>query len=150
MMQNIILIIAMSLLSSCAYRAGGLSKEQPYWIPVWMRHSWVRDWLCPLFCLLPLFLHHPSWLFLPAYGLMGVAFTTYWDKVFKFDNFWFSGFMVGLAALPLVFCGFAWWLLLIRAVVLALWWGFWSDVIGNDHAEEHGRGFLVGISSFIA
>lgn len=144
------LIIPCSIVSSILYRAGGLSQEQPYWIPKWMRHSWLRDWLCPLFCLLPLFIQHPSWLFIPAYGLMGGAFTTYWDKLFKFDNFWFAGFMVGMAALPLAFCGFAWWMLLLRAALLAVTWGFWCKLFGNDHVEEHGRGAFAGLSAFVA
>jgi hypothetical protein len=133
-------------ISSVLYRAGGLSKEQKYWIPVWLRHSWVRDWLCPFFCLLPLFIQHPSWIFIPVYGLMGAAFSTYWDKLFKFDNFWFSGFMVGLSIMPLAFCGFVWWHLLIRAFILAVAWGALCQISGNDHVEEHGRGFLAAIA----
>lgn len=139
----------MSGLSSIFYRAGGLSQEEKYWIPTWMRHSWVRDWLCPLFCLLPLFLQHPSWLFILAYGAMGGAFSTYWKLYKGRANFWLSGFMVGMASLPLIFCGFAWWKLLIRAVALGVAWGGWSALIGNDHLEEHGRGALVGLSDFI-
>lgn len=143
-----VLIVVLACVSSILYRAGGLSKEQKYWIPVWMRHSWVRDWLCPLCCLLPLFLQHPSWLFFPAYGAMGGAFSTYW-KYKGNANFWLSGFVVGIAAAPLLLCGFVWWHLAIRTLFLAVTWGGWSALIGNDHAEEHGRGFLVGASSAI-
>src|SRR3990167_11534356 len=119
------LIIICSIFSSVAYRAGGLSKEQWYWIPKFMRRSWVRDWLCPLFCLLPLFIQHPSWVFLPVYGMMGAAFSTYWDWLLKEDNFWISGFVVGLAAMPLMFAGFVWWQLLLRALFIAITWGLW-------------------------
>lgn len=143
------LTLSCSLVTSILYHAGGLSQEEKYWIPSWLRHSWVRDWLCPLFCLLPFFIHHPSWLFIPAYGLMGAAFSTYWDKLFKNDNFWFAGFMVGMAALPLVFCGLPWWMFIIRSLAIGIWWGFWSEVIGNDHLEEHGRGLIVGLATFI-
>lgn len=149
-MVSIIITILCSCFSSILYHSGGLDQTEKYWIPLWMRKRLVRAWLCPLFCLLPMFAHHPSWLFMPAYGLMGVAFTTYWDKLFKFDNFWFAGFMVGMSALPLVFCGFAWWLLLIRAIALALCWGIWCKIFGNDHVEEHGRGGLAGLSAFIS
>ena len=142
-------VLICSIISSILYRAGGLSQEQPYWIPKWMRHTWVRDWLCPIFCLLPLFILHPSWLFLLAYGAMGGAFTTYWKHNGK-ANFWLSGFVVGLAALPLIWGEFVWWHLLIRAVLIAVTWGAWSLLIGNDHLEEHGRGFFAGIFSFIA
>lgn len=143
------LTILCSIITSILYRAGGLSLSQPYWIPVWMRHSWVRDWLCPFFCLLPLFIQHPSWLFLPIYGAMGGAFSTYWEYKGE-PNFWLSGFVLGLAAAPLVFCGFIWWHLAIRAVFLAVSWGVLCTLSGNDHAEEHGRGFLAGISSLFA
>lgn len=141
------LVLICSVISSILYRAGGLSKEQKYWIPIWMRHSWVRDWLCPLFCLLPMFLQHPHWIFLLAYGAMGGAFTTYWDKLFKFDNFWFAGFMVGLSTFPLIFCGFSWWGVGVKSIILALLWGILSTSTGNDHLEEHGRGFLAGLLS---
>ena len=144
-----ILAIICSIISSILFRAGGLSKEQKYWIPLWMRHSWVRDWLCPFFCLLPLFLIHPHVLFIPIYGLMGLCFTTYWDKVFKFDNFWFSGFALGIVQMPLAFIGFAWWVILLKAIFIAVSWGTLCALSENDHVEEHGRGFLVSIPSII-
>lgn len=138
-----------AIISSVLYRAGGLSKDQPYWIPEWMRRTWVRDWLCPLYCLFPLFIESPSWWFIPAYVLMGAAFTTYWDKLFKYDNFWFSGFMLGIAQMPLAFAGFEWGAILLRAVMIGIFWGAWCSVNSNDHVEEHGRGFIVAIMSFI-
>lgn len=147
-MFNIIFIILISVLTSIFYHAGGLSQDEPYWIPKWMRHTWVRDWICPLFCLLPMFISRPSWLFVLAYGAMGGAFTTYW-KYKGNANFWLSGFIVGLTCLPLIFCSFAWWRVLLRAFVIAIWWGFWSDAFDNDHWEEHGRGFLAGIFNLI-
>lgn len=147
--MQIMLILLCSIVSSILYRAGGLSKEQKYWIPAFMRHSWVRDWLCPFFCLLPLYLDNPSWLFIPTYGLMGAAFSTYWDKWFKFDNYWFSGCMLGIAYFPLIFCGFIWWHILLRSLFLSLSWGGFCAIAKNDHAEEHARGFFAGISAFI-
>lgn len=143
--MNWFIIIPCAVFSSICYRAGGLSKEQKYWIPLWMRHSWVRDWICPFFCLLPFFVQHPSWLFIPAYGLMGAAFTTYWDWLFKKDNFFFSGFVVGLAAFPLIWCGVAWWVILGRSVAIGVLWGLWCQIFGNDHVEEHGRGFIAAL-----
>lgn len=145
-MIETILVIICSIISSILYRAGGLGLSEPYWIPAWMRHSWVRDWLCPFFCLLPLFLQYPSWLFILAYGAMGGAFSTY----FKYKgeaNFGLSGFMVGLAALPLIWVGFVWWHLLIRALFIGVAWFVWSVFIDNDHWEEHGRGFFASIAN---
>ena len=147
--MNLLIILFCSVFSSILYRAGGLSLDEKYWIPVNLRHSWVRDWLCPLFCLLPLFLQHPSWLFIPAYGLMGGTFSTYWDKLFKFDNYWFSGFMLGVSAFPLLFCGFIWWHLLLRSLFITVTWGGFCAIFSNDHAEEHARGFFAGLSSII-
>jgi hypothetical protein len=76
---------------------------------------------------------------------MGAAFSTYWDKIFKFDNFWFAGFMLGMSKIPLIFAGFIWWHLLIKAIILAVLWGAWCAIFKNDHVEEHGRGFFVAI-----
>jgi hypothetical protein len=141
--------IICACISSILYRAGGLSRDQKYWIPLWLRRSWVRDWLCPLFCLLPLFIQNPHWIFIPVYGLMGAAFSTYWDKLFKFDNFWFSGFVVGLTTLPLAFFGFPLWPLLAKPLFLAVTWGGLCALTGNDHVEEHGRGFFVGLNLLV-
>lgn len=143
-----ILTIFFSLLSSVCYRAGGLSQEEKYWIPLWMRQAWVRDWLCPFFCLFPLFLQHPSWVFLLAYGAMGGAFSTYW-KYKNNANYWLSGFVVGLACLPLIFCGVIWWRIILRSISLAVLWGTWCKIFGNDHIQEHGRGFLVSVTMLI-
>lgn len=145
--MNIPILILCSIASSVLYRAGGLSKEQPYWIPVWMRKSWVRDWLCPFFCLLPLFLIHPHWVFIIVYGLMGAAFSTYWDKLFKYDNYYFSGFMLGVSTFPLLFIGFDFYDFFCRSIFLAISWGGFCFIVSSDHAEEHARGFFAAAAS---
>ena len=141
------------VLSAICYRAGGMAKNpdtEPKWIPMWMRQSWVRDWLCPLFSYGSLLLFWQpdiwyGWILLAiAYGLLGGALSTYWDFLFGFDNFWFSGFVCGLAAFPLIFCGLDWWIVLIRAILLAILWGGWCAWQTNDVREEMGRGaFLI-------
>jgi hypothetical protein len=143
----IFLIFILSLICSIFYRAGGLDKTTPHWIPVWIRQSWVRDWLCPACCLIPSVIIHPSWWILLAYAALGGALSTYWDFLFKKDNFWFSGFMCGVAAFPLLFIPFLWWPLVLRSVVIALLWGSWCKIFSNDHVEEYGRGFLLSITS---
>ena len=144
----IYLVIFLSFISSILYRAGGLGNETTYWIPKWMRQSWVRDWLCPICVLLPAFLIHPSWWFLLAYAALGGALSTYWKGTYGGRaNFWFSGFMCGIAAFPLFFCGFAWWMLLIRAITIAILWGALCTSTTDDHLEEHGRGFIISIAS---
>ena len=139
----IFLIIFLSVLSACFYRAGGLDTTTKHWIPVWMRHSWVRDWLCPICALIPFLIINPSWWILLSYLLMAGALSTYWDFLFGYDNFWFAGFMVGLALFPLAFCGLFWWILLLKAMGISLAWGLVTKFSGNDFVEEYFRGFSV-------
>lgn len=143
------IIILLSILSALFYRCGGLAKDTKHWIPVWLRQSWVRDWLCPFCVLFPLFLHHPSPWFILAYAALGGALTTYWDWLFKFDNYWFSGFMCGVAGWVLTLAGFDYVHLVIRAIVICVLWGGWCALVKNDFKEEYGRGFILGMSSFL-
>ena len=145
----VIVIFILSVLSACLYRAGGMSQEQESWIPKWLRHSWVRDWLCPICALTPLAILHPSWLFILAYVALAGSLSTYWDFLFGFDNFWFAGFMCGIAAFMLIWCGYIWWLLLIRAFLLAILWGGISAASDNDFVEEYSRGFTLSILSMM-
>jgi hypothetical protein len=146
-------VILLSFISALAYRCGGMGTEseaRPKWIPNWLRHSWIRDWLCPLFVYGSLaILLSPSsllqWGMLAlCYPLLGGALSTYWDKLFGFDNFWFAGFMCGVAAFPLVFYVVNPWGIVLRAILLAILWGAWCAWQSVDYVEEMGRGaFLV-------
>lgn len=146
-----IAILLLACVSSVLCRAGGLDQQTKYWIPIWIRHSWVRDWLCPA-CFGVLFIPH-TWfqlgMWLCYYGMCGGMLSTYWDFLFKKDNLWFSGFMVGMSGLFL-FWALPWWLLLIRAILLALIWGclnVWINsrpIPHSDDIEEHIRGFVLG------
>jgi hypothetical protein len=71
------------------------------------------------------------------------ALSTYWDVVFGHDDFYAHGLGVGLALLPLVFIGVSVWLILLRAVCLAVSMGIWSNLIDTDWLEEGGRGVLI-------
>jgi hypothetical protein len=146
----IVLIILLSILSAILYRAGGMDRQTKHWLPVWARKSWVRDWICPACCLLPLLLKHPSFWFIPAYGALGGMFSTYWDWMFKGeDNYWFSGFMCGAVGLLLIPAGVSWLPLIIRALFIAIGWGAWCKIFSNDFVEEYGRGFIVSIATII-
>lgn len=129
-----------SIIASALYRAGGYGK--PF-------KSWQRDWLCPacVYGVLLFFWQPLIWwqylLFLPAYGLLGGALTTYLDSIFGYDNFWVAGFLCGLAAFPLYWAGISWYAILIRAVVVGILWGGWCKIFGNDNVEELGRGFFI-------
>jgi len=132
------------LLASCLcgilYRLGGIGK--PF-------RTWMRDWIIPLVAYgYLLTLWHPvsliGWLMLiPAIALTGGALTTYWDELFGYDNFWFHGFMIGLASFPFIWSGLHWWAVLTRAVLLAVLIGGWSAIFGNDWVEECGRGVFI-------
>ena len=87
------------------------------------------------------------WAYLTIFGLSAGLISTYWDFLFGFDNMWFSGFMVGLAAIPYYQ---HYWFYGIRAVLLALIWGclnkylpqkvlFWT----RDIVEEFLRYFAT-------
>jgi hypothetical protein len=148
--MQIVLLAVSSVICAVLYRAGGMSRDasaEPKWIPVCMRRSWVRDWIIPVVMYVPVLISpcHAMMIIL-AIGLTGAALTTYWDEVFGYDNFWAHGFVIGLAAYPLIVCGADPWRLFIRALALGLLVGGWSALIKKDWLEEMGRGFLVAVS----
>jgi hypothetical protein len=127
-------------------------ETEPKWIPIWLRHSWIRDWLCPFFVYgsFAMFFSPLSFLqwgmLVLCYPLLGGALTTYFDKWFGFDNYWFAGFVCGIASFPLVFYGVSFWLIIIRAMVLAILWGSWCATFSKDTTEEYGRGIFLVLS----
>jgi hypothetical protein len=148
-----------SVISAILYRAGGQSQDptsSPTWMPMWLRHSWCRDWLvpaCSLTCLL-LFWHNAEWYklllaFIVSYGLMGGALSTYWDFLFGFDNYYAHGFMVGLSVFPFAIIGMSWWLLAAQTIIISVGMGLWSNLIDKDSDEEFGRGFIATIFRII-
>ena len=150
MALKIIVGIVTIVISALLYRCGGMSKKpttKPKWIPKWLRHSWVRDWLCPMvFLILVLTNWQPTNLFcwlmiLPYYGLSGGALSTYWDWLFGEDNYYAHGFGCGLAGfclLPFV----PWWVLTLRLIICTVGMGLWSKYQDIDWIEEGGRGVL--------
>lgn len=146
----ILLIIALSIISAILYRAGGMDKQVKHWIPVWMRHSWVRDYLCPVCALFPLIMIKESWLFVPTYALSVAALSTYWDDWFHgVDTYWFAGLMCGLALFPLLFGVIAWLPFLLKAAAISLTWWAICEYSANDFVEEYGRGFFFSFTTII-
>ena len=146
--MGILVITIACIVSAILYRAGGMGKEadaKPTWMPLWLRKSWVRDWLCPMvFLLATLFFWQPStltdWLMiLPFYGLSGAALSTYWDWLFGKDNFYMHGFGCGLAGFCLI-TFVPWWILVIRLIVCTVGMGLISEKSDVDYVEELGRG----------
>lgn len=147
------LIVGLSIISAILGRAGGMGASDKGWIPKFMRHSWVRDWLCPICALLPLVFIHPSWWFFLVYGATGGLLTTYWDWLFGYDNLWFSGFAVGIVSMPLVMAGFPWWIILARSILIAVLWGA-NNLLANknkwpDGLEEYIRYFVFPMTSIL-
>jgi len=119
--------------------------------------SWQRDWVCPWLALAALWLAVGFqiinwWAYMLAYALTGASLTTYLDSIFGEDNLYASGFLVGIAFLPLAFIGVAWWLIVWRAVMLCGIWGGLNKYLPSngiliwrrDIAEEFLRyAFLV-------
>ena len=146
--KSLIVLIA-AILSSIAYRLGGWGK--PF-------KSWHRDWLIPAIAYgLLYFLRPPvnlvGWLMiLPAIALTGASLTTYWDSI-PFnkgkDNFAMHGFFCGLGAFPLIWAGFSWCMILVRAVILAVfmgglnWWVHKYSIKHSDIIEELSRGASI-------
>lgn len=138
--------LILALICAILYRLGGYG--QPF-------KSWMRDWLIPplIYAWLLYFRHPGAWygwlIILPAVALTGAVLTTYLDNIFGFDNYWAAGFLVGLGAIPFIWSGIAWWIILFRAVLLAILWGSWCKIFSNDWAEELGRGFFIAITLLI-
>ncbi len=155
MLIKLAIALVLALLSAVCYRAGGMGKEvtaKPTWMPMGMRKSWVRDWICPAFALITLFLFFKPtvwWgylLAIPVYGLNGGAFSTYWDWAFGGnDNYYAHGFFVGLSFFPFCFVGMPWWMLVIQVVGISVSMGLWSAKTDKDYLEEYGRGFFSSI-----
>lgn len=129
------------ILSAILYRLGGAKG--------W--HTKYRDFGCPLVALgLIMFFKiiAPWYIHAIAALLMFGALTTYWDKLFKYDNFYMHGLMIGLAYLPYLMV-VAWWLILIRTIILCLFmgllnWGIHKTQINRkDIVEECGRGAII-------
>jgi hypothetical protein len=150
-MIKLLIVLFLTLLSSCFYRGGGQSKDldsNPKWMPMWMRKSWIRDWLCPACVLVSLLLFwQPSsllgWIMLlPFYALSGAASSTYWDFVNKGEaNFYLHGFMIGLAGFCLI-TFVPWWILTLRLIICTVGMGWISAKSDVDFIEEFSRGAL--------
>lgn len=144
------IVILLALISMVAYRCGGMDSQTKHWIPVWLRQSWVRDWLCPLLVVIPLFITTKAWQSILVYFFLAASLSTYWDWMFdNEDNLWFSGFMCGMSLFPLLFAGYNWHTIVVKSVLLALIWGGTNRIVNNnrvphsDFIEEYARGFSL-------
>ena len=99
-------LIPLALLSGLFGRMGGAGKHGSWYDRV-LDTKW-RDVGCSAILIIST-VHYYGWVsslwwaYLLTFLLTWAAFCTYWDKVFGYDNFFFAGAMVGVAALPLVY-----------------------------------------------
>lgn len=139
--------VLLSLLSGLFGRMGGAGKHG-HWYDFLLHTLW-RDLGCSAIVVAVLWMNfgfHPivySAVFLLHWG----AFSTYWDKLFGYDNMWFSGGMVGLALAPIIFIDISlWWIVLCRIIILTVAWGCLNKYLPakvlcwkRDVAEEYSR-----------
>lgn len=87
-------------------------------------------------------------LFLLKYGLLFGALTTYRYFLPKpTDYSWYHyalhGLFIGLSAMPLIWCGVHWWVIILRAIILAGFMAIWSKLSSWDDLEEGVRGVSI-------
>jgi hypothetical protein len=105
-----------------------------------------RDLGCPAVLLALVFVTYGLhlehwWKYLLCFGLSFASLTTYWDWLFKKDNFYMHGFAIGVSGLTLIGV-VPYPILLARLVICTVGMGLWSKWVGNDVLEECGRGVL--------
>jgi hypothetical protein len=143
-------ILPLALLSGLFGRMGGAGKSGQ-WYDCLLDTKW-RDIGCSLIVVLTcyIFLGWHPWVYLAVFGLHWATFSTYWDKLFGYDNLWFSGFMVGVALFPVLFIDSnLLWFVSLRALFLMIVWGCLNKYLApkilvwnRDVVEECSRYFV--------
>lgn len=143
----VFITILATALSAFLYRVGGMGKQEAQqkipWFPQALVNTKARDAGCPLVSFVWMLLFYtgvPWWIHLISFGAMFGFLTTYWDDMFGFDNFWFHGFMIGMAYIPYAIYTKVWIAFLLRAAVLAVFMGVWGWIFKKVDWEEGGRG----------
>ena len=148
-MVKMLAVIGLSLFAGILGRLGGAHGHNTKFRDLGLPACWVAS-------LLVLRADCPWWGFLLAFGALFGACTTYYDELFGYDNLWFSGFIAGIAAFPVILFTGHWWLFIIRAVLLAIIWGSLNRWLPErillwrrDVAEEFLRYASVVATSFM-
>jgi len=148
--MTILYIALLSGLSGMLYRMGGQGDEGRKmfpWLPHWAFNTKARDLGCAGVCwftmVFVLGISAPWWVHLFSFLFLFGMLTTYWDGLFGYDNHYFHGFMcavayVGYTIFSSDYLGWG-----VRCGILAILMGGWSKLIGNDTAEEYGRGIVL-------
>ena len=140
-------ILLLSIISSCLYRLGGAGKTGDKWD--FARKSAVRDWVIPLIIILAFLskgLYHWSlWL---CYPLLGAALSSYEyflpdDPKKTWKNWCLHGFMIALSLIPWCLFMGHWNYFLIRLVILPALITAWTLLCPSPKWDELGRGFFI-------
>ena len=149
--MNVLILIALAILSGILYRLGGWGDEgraaMP-WAPKWLFNTKARDVGCAVVTMggMMYFLDNPWWAHLISFGLLFAALTTYWDFLFGYDNHWFHGFACGLAYFPYAIGNVGWVGFGVRCIACAILMGAVSILSDNDVVEEVGRGAVLPLT----
>lgn len=150
MIIKILLTFLLSILSGILGRMGGAKGY----------HTLYRDIGCSIltvgtFCIWYGFKLEYWSLYLLCLLLHYGALTTYCDKIFGYDCFWFSGFLVGLAMLPLGITYKVWWIYSIRTILIGIKWETLNRYLPKqilwwrrDIVEEFLRYFVITVANF--
>jgi len=141
------------VINALCYRFGGCSKEEGKlkypWVPSWMFNSKTRDVGVSLITVGWMALCYPAvdWFcYVTTFGASWGALSTYWDFLFEFDNYWFHGFMIGVAKIGFAIATGMWFGFAIHILFLALAMGAVSALSGDVDVEELGRGAATGVT----
>jgi hypothetical protein len=148
-----ILTAIATVLNAFLYRFGGCSKEEGKlkypWVPEALFNTKTRDVGVSLVTVAWMAFCYPSvawFIYLITFGATWGMLTTYWDFLFGFDNYWFHGFMIGVAKLGFAIFTGMWIGFAVHCITLALAMGGISAVSGNVDVEELGRGAAAGLT----
>ncbi len=144
--SKIVYTVVASVGSAILYRLGGMTGF----------NTKLRDLGCATVGFLVMFLvfgFNCQWYtHLISFLLLFGALTTYWDKIFKYDNFYFHGFMIAFAYLPYAIELGLWLPFVIRCLVCAVAMGGINYIVNKDAwnyrdwIEELSRGFILVIT----
>lgn len=142
----VIWTILLAILAGMLYRLGGWKKG----------NTKIRDFGVPFIATiwLMLFTKWHIWPLVIHFGLLFGALTTY--EYFLPDNpkkgplnWILHGIFCGLAAIPLIWCGVAWWWIIARAFVLAITMTALTLISPWVWIDEWGRGALIMLALII-
>ena len=134
------MIVVLSLISAFLYRLGGIFNTK------------IRDLGVPLIGLLTLTLlkiKAPFHIHLLSFLLYFGSLTTYWDRLFGYDNLYFHGFMCSLAYLSYISFGGNIVGFILRCIICSLLIGLINYLANkyslkhSDWIEELSRGFVL-------